>query len=238
VTAEVDGRTLSGHCRGEQRDAPAVVLESGDGANQAQLAGIEELLTPRTLVCAYDRAGIGRSDPPAETPRPVSELMADLDAFATAAKVPEPYVLVGQSAGGNVVLTHAQLHPEKVAGFVAMNPWPPVETFLPAVKEVATEEGYAAEVAFYRGQNDEGISFAKPVLDTRLPPTMPFTIMYDVNCGGDPHCDRVLPAITQSTRALARLGEGGRFVRAEGTGQEIYRDPELVHRTVDEILRG
>ena len=75
VTARVDGRELSGHCRGEKRDAPAVVLESGIGANQGQLAGIEELLTPRTLVCAYDRAGVGRSDPPAKTPRPVSELV-------------------------------------------------------------------------------------------------------------------------------------------------------------------
>ena len=76
----------------------------------------------RTLVCAYDRAGSGRSDPPAKTPRPVSELVGDLDAFATAANVPAPYVLVGELTGGNVVFAYAQTHPEKVAGFVAMNP--------------------------------------------------------------------------------------------------------------------
>ena len=241
VTARVDGRVLNGHCRGEKRDAPAVVLESGMGANQSQLAAIEELLTPRTLVCAYDRAGIGRSDPPAKTPRQVSELVADLDAFATAANVPEPYVLVGHETGGNVVLAHAQSHPEKVAGFVATNPWPPLETFMPALKKVATAEEYAGEEAFLnRGKNDERISFEAPVLDKPLPPDMPYAIMFALNCGENACCDRVRPAVMRSTRALAGIGEGGRFVPAEGSPlHELYAaDPELVLQTVDEILKG
>ncbi len=237
VTAQVDGRTLSGHCRGQKRDAPAVVLESGIGANQGQLAGIEELLTPRTLVCAYDRGGVGRSDPPAKTPRPVSELVADLDAFATAANLTEPFVLVGQSAGGTVAFEYAQTHPEKVAGFVAMNPTPPLETFMPAVKKVQTTDEYAYEKAFNRGENDEKIKFEEPMLTPPLPPSMPYAIMFDEDCDTD-FCDRVIPPLTRSMRALARVGEGGRFVRADGAGHEIYRDAERVRQTVEEILKG
>ena len=61
-----------------------------------------------------------------------------------------------------------------------MNPLPPLETFMPAVKKVATAEEYADEEAFFnRGENDEKISFEEPMLDTPLPPSMPYAIMFD-----------------------------------------------------------
>jgi pimeloyl-ACP methyl ester carboxylesterase len=117
VTATVDGRELSGHCSGTQQEgSPAILLESGMGGDQHQLSDIEARFAERTLVCAYDRAGVGASDPPAKTPRPVSELVADLDAFAAAADARPPYLLAGQSLGGNVVFRYTQAHPEKVAG--------------------------------------------------------------------------------------------------------------------------
>ena len=239
VTARVDGRTVSGHCRGERSNAPAVVLESQIGANQGQLAGLEELLMSRTLVCAYDRAGIGRSDPPGKTPRPMSELVGDLDAFVAAAKIREPHVLVGQFEGGNVAFAYAQTYPENVAGFVAMNPVPPLETVLPALKKVETAKEYAAGEAYHLGQNGEQVSFEEPMLDRPLPPGMPYAILFDDNCGGDTHCERVMPAVTRSTRALARVGDGGRVVPVDGAGDAIYRaDPELVLQTVNEILKG
>jgi len=87
VTAQVSGRTLSGHCRGAEKDAPAVVLDGGMGGGQSQLAALEEDLAQLTVVCGYDRAGFGESDPPAKTPRPLSDIVADLDAFIAAAKL-------------------------------------------------------------------------------------------------------------------------------------------------------
>ena len=108
VTARVEGRELNGHCSGTQREGPAILLDSGMGGGQYQLLDIENRFARRTLVCGYDRAGIGASDPPAKTPRPVSGLVADLDAFAAAADARPPYLLVGQSMGGNVVFMYAQ----------------------------------------------------------------------------------------------------------------------------------
>src|SRR4051794_16090923 len=164
VTADVDGRKLSGHCAGTQPEgSPAIVFESGSGDGQNQLADIEQRFTDRTLVCAYDRAGVGGSDPPAKTPRPVSELVADLDAFLAAADAHPPYLLVGQSMGGNIVLMYAQAHPEKVAGFVSMNPVPPAETWLKAIRKVVSKRDFATERSyFHRGEgadNPEHTSF-------------------------------------------------------------------------------
>ncbi len=239
VTASVEGRELSGHCSGTQQEgSPAILLESGMGGGQHQLTGIEDQFASRTLVCAYDRAGISASDPPAKTPRPVSELVADLDAFAAAADARPPYLLVGQSMGGNVVFMYAQAHPEKVAGFVAMNPVPPEETFIDAAKKVETKAEFAEELSFNRGANDEDTSFHEPMLSDPLPSSMPYAVMFDEDCEGDTDfCDRILPPLIRTTRSLAAVGDGGRFVRAKDAGHNIFDvDPELVQETINEVL--
>ena len=239
MTATVDGRELSGHCSGTQQEgSPAILLDSGMGGGQDQLSDVEQRLAGRTLVCAYDRAGVGASDPPAETPRPVSELVADLDAFAAAADARPPYLLVGQSMGGNVVFMYAQAHPENVAGFVSMNPVPPAETFIDAAKKVETKAEFAEERSFYGGANDEYASFHEPMLSDRLPSSMPYAVMFDEDCDGDTEfCARILPPLTRTTRSLAAVGDGGRFVRAKGAGHNIFDvEPELVQETINDVM--
>jgi len=214
------------------------VLDSGIAAGQHQLSSIEEQFAQRTVVCAYDRAGVGGSDPPAKMPRPVSDLVADLDAFATAASVRAPYLLVGQSAGANIVFMYAQTYPDKVAGFVSMNPVPPAETFIQAVRQVQTKSEFQEELAFNRGENDEGISFNEPTLSDLLPSSMPYAVMFDEDCDGDAEfCRRILPPLTQTTKSLAIVGERGRFVRARDAGHNIFEtNPELVQGTINDVL--
>jgi pimeloyl-ACP methyl ester carboxylesterase len=237
VTASIDGRKLTGHCSGTQQSGlPAILLDSGMTGDQHQLSDIEERFEKQTLVCAYDRAGVGTSDPPSHAPRPVSALVADLDAFVAAAKARPPYLLVGQSMGGNVVFMYAQAHPEKVAGFVSMNPVPPQERFLAAAKRVETRAEFADERSFYRGENEEGISFHEPMLSDPLPASMPYVVMFDEDCYSD-FCERILSSVTRATRSLAAVGDGGRFVRAKGAGHNIFQsEPELVQETINEVL--
>ena len=220
-----------------------ILLESGAGGGQSQLGNIERRFARKTLVCGYDRAGVGNSDPPAHTPRPVSELVADLDAFAAAAHARPPYLLVGQSMGGNVVLMYAQQHPEKVAGFVLMNPVPPAETWINAAKKVMTKREFAAEQAYYRGAgagNPEHTSFLEPTLNRSLSSTMPYAVMYDNTCDPGPGaglCRRVLAPELRTTRLLAAVGDGGRFVRAKGAGHDIFTsDPQVVQNTINDVL--
>jgi pimeloyl-ACP methyl ester carboxylesterase len=241
VTASVDGRELSGHCSGTQQEgSPAILLDSGMGGGQHQLSDIEERFAERTLVCAYDRAGVGASDPPTKTPRPVSKLVADLDAFATAADARPPYLLVGHSMGANVAFMYTQAHPENVAGFVAMNPVPPAETFIAAAKKVETTAEFTEERSFYRGANDEETSFQEPMLSNPLPASMPYAVMFDEDCGGDSDfCRRILPPLIRTTKSLAAVGDDGRFVRVKGAGHDIFSaDPEVVQETINEVMNG
>ena len=56
-----DGRSIYRDCRGE--GSPTVILESGDGADASQWSQVIARIAEVTKVCAYDRGGLGRSDP-------------------------------------------------------------------------------------------------------------------------------------------------------------------------------
>lgn len=53
------------------------------------------------------------------------DVVADLDALLTAAHIDGPYLLVGSSLGGQVMLHYALLHTDQAAGLVILDTdWP------------------------------------------------------------------------------------------------------------------
>jgi pimeloyl-ACP methyl ester carboxylesterase len=248
IKATVSGRALVGQCVGHQTDAPTVLLEVGMGAPRQSLGVVEEHLAQRTQVCSYDRAGKGGSDP-ASKPRPVTEVVSDLHAFlAQAARqgATPPYFLVGQSFGAEVVFLYAQAHPDQVAGFVSINPNPPYKTWLERARTVQTEaEIREFELPFPRGDNDEGIDTRsdESMLTDPLPADLPYAVMFDERCQGLPpplqnkqDCSRMLRLLELTARDLARVGRGGRYVRAPGAGHDIHvTRPDIVLATVDQV---
>jgi pimeloyl-ACP methyl ester carboxylesterase len=189
------------------------------------------------MVCSYDRARYGQSDP-APTPRPITDVVADLHAFLTEGHVPAPYFLIGQSQGGADVVLFSVLHPDEVAGFVAMNPGAPCALYLRTAAKVMSREELQAEVANCKGQNGEGIDLRpqRAVLGASLPSRLPYAIMYAWNCAGDEFCERVRPVENRDEATLAELGNGGRFVDVEGADHEIWiTNMKAVLRTIDDI---
>ena len=71
-------------------------------------------------VCAYDRAGIGYSEP-GPTPRDSRRIAQELHQLLGRAGVAPPYVLVGHSFGGYNVRLFAALHRDEVAGMVLVD---------------------------------------------------------------------------------------------------------------------
>ena len=117
-----DGRSLYRVCRGE--GLPTVILESGDGAGLNQWNQVMTQIAEVTRVCAYDRGGLGRSDPVTGC-RHLSDLTGDLAQLLEAADVPGPYVLVGTSGGGYVTAGLAIERPDEVAGIVLLDVFRP-----------------------------------------------------------------------------------------------------------------
>src|SRR5689334_9741082 len=103
--------------------APTIVIEPGSlmpGTQDAGWRPIRDALTADWSVVLYDRAGLGQSAP-APVPRPLSAFSADLRAVLRGAGAPPPYLLVGGSFGGMLVLNFASLHPREVAGVLLVD---------------------------------------------------------------------------------------------------------------------
>ena len=118
---EVAGRRLYLDCRGTGQ--PTVVLENGLGSGAGGWGFVLPELAERTRVCAYDRAGIGRSD--SAPRRPVSGYVEELRALLAAAGERPPWALVGMSLGGTHVRVFTARHPDEVVGLVFVDAYMP-----------------------------------------------------------------------------------------------------------------
>lgn len=115
----IDGdRRLHIICEGS--GSPAVILEAGGTHFSTQYMRVLPALATRTRVCAYDRAGMGWSDP-SDTPRTARALVDDLDALLVNASISPPYLLVAGSAGGLTAELYAREHPDRVVGIVLLD---------------------------------------------------------------------------------------------------------------------
>ena len=115
---DVGGYKLFYKCSGQ--GGPTVILEAGGGADSTVWSKVMGAVEGTTRVCAYDRAGLGRSDE-ASKPRIAQDMVRDLNALLVNAHIGGPYILVGHSGGGLVVRAFADQYPGEVSGLVLVD---------------------------------------------------------------------------------------------------------------------
>ena len=115
------GQSVYYWCAGE--GSPGVLLEAGtdSGGTDAYPSAFVDPLVAETRVCTYDRPGTGMSDPAPHRRRTLRDLCAVQDQVLAKLPLGTPYVLVGQSGGGNLNIGCAARHSERVAGLVTID---------------------------------------------------------------------------------------------------------------------
>jgi pimeloyl-ACP methyl ester carboxylesterase len=120
---DIGGRKLRLVCAGPAntangRDKPTVWMEAGAFGLAADFAAIQEKLAAKGIrSCAYDRAGMGWSDPGPQ-PRDSTAIVGDLEKLIAASGERGPFILMGHSMAGLHTRLFAARNPEKVAGLV------------------------------------------------------------------------------------------------------------------------
>lgn len=117
------GRALRAVIEGERRDLPLVVCEAGAFGSAADWAAVQAALSPRMRVLAYDRAGLGYSEPGPE-PRDSQAIAGDLKALLDALGEAPPYILLGHSMAAVHVQVFARRWPDAVAGVALLDAIP------------------------------------------------------------------------------------------------------------------
>ena len=115
---DVDGHRMHIFCEG--RGSPTVIIEQGIGAQSLGWAPLNARMSSLTTVCAYDRAGMGYSEP-LDHPTPATEVAARLHALLGRAGINDDIVLLGWSAGGMYAREYYRQFPERVKGMVLVD---------------------------------------------------------------------------------------------------------------------
>ena len=115
----VNGRDLYVNCQGPT-SKPFILLENGLGVVTENWFWVQDDLSSRYRVCAYDRAGTGNSaaiQGPVDAVVSADELVLLLEKLG----VTKPVMVVAHSYGALMARVFAQRHPARVAGLILVD---------------------------------------------------------------------------------------------------------------------
>ncbi|HKO49192.1 MAG TPA: alpha/beta fold hydrolase [Polyangiaceae bacterium] len=247
IDARLPVRGLSLHivCRGEGR--PPVVLDSGLGNDSAIWSSVLPDIARSSQVCAYDRAGMGASSRPAPRPHSNRLMAEELHELLRAAKIPEPYVLVGHSIGGANIRYLAAKSPRAVAGMVMVDS---VSEHQPARFWALLPEATLSEFKQGLARMPEGIDFdtfrdGLEQLATVSPSlgNLPLVVLargksLPPPSGIRPEGEKQLEQSWRSMQDdLARLSGNSAYLVVENAGHHIQLDrPDVLVAAINELL--
>jgi pimeloyl-ACP methyl ester carboxylesterase len=103
---------------------PTLLFEAGAFGTAADWAVVQGAVADRYSTCAYDRAGLGYSDP-GPAPRNSRAIVRDLESLLKCAGIAPPYVLVAHSMAPVHAFLFALTHPDWIKGLVLVDATPP-----------------------------------------------------------------------------------------------------------------
>ncbi len=118
---DIGGRRLRVVRAGERSDKPVVVFECGAFGCAADWSVVQTRLAERGVYSlAYDRAGLGYSDP-GPAPRDGKAIAADLEALLAHLGETGPLIMVGHSMGGLLLRVFVGRNRDRVQGVVLVD---------------------------------------------------------------------------------------------------------------------
>ena len=261
---DIGGRSLHLECWGERvTGEPTVLLLTGQGPTTSSWELMaSEFAADGHHLCAYDRAGVGGSDPAPEASRTTEDQVTDLVALLDAADLQEPVVLVAHSLGSHPAVGLVAHAPERVAGVVLVDPLPPrvsaaQRAALPPEKpdetpEVAEERRFLTEDLFDPAHNPEHLLLAASDDEVAALLAEPGPIFGDLPTvvlrGPGPPPLPGLPdnyhaateaAFDDGFREFAAESTRGTLIEVEDTGHNIQDDqPEVVMDAIRDVMAG
>lgn len=233
---DVGGYKLSIRCLGD--GTPAVVLDSGAGDTSATWDWVVPEVKRFTKVCAYDRAGLGKSDA-GPAPRSSETIVRELHDLLLRAGVPPPYVLVGHSFGGLNMRLYAARHRDDVVGLVLVDATP-VEfpereaSLLSAAEREKLRTAAANAPQALRDELDAAAASAAAVRDAGPPPDVPVFVLSATH-RNDP--ERFREAWSEMQRAMvAAFPRATQILAATSDHYIPFDQPDLVVDSIREVV--
>lgn len=260
VLVDIGGHSLHLRCVGPIGKQPIIILEAGGGGFSTVWSRVQDLLAERLRTCAYDRAGLGWSEP-GPAPRTMRQEVFELHNLLQGAKIPAPYVLVGHSIGGLLVRLYTEQYGNDVIGLVLVDPTHESNVLFNLrvnrwvrIRELAT--GRAVPKPRQEGTVSKGynpgrrLPRRRDAADVLIPTGQPQSlgnrplIVLAAAKPGDPPPGTTQEFANQLGREkdeqkadLARLSANSKLVRDPSSGHHIYADnPQLVAGAIEDVV--
>ena len=262
ILVAIGGHKMHLHCTGPTNAALTVVFESGGGGTSKDWSRVRELLPSNVRICAYDRAGSGLSEA-GPAPRTMHQEVFELHALLEAAKIPGPFVLVGQSIGGLLVRLYTEQYGSNVVGVVLIDPthesgvlgsvryggWVRLREKATAGRVVPEPRRDGNASSEYKPEDDYmAEEFQQIYLSRKANPeplgNRPLIVLGAGKRSKPPGTSDALweelrKERDEQVQDLAHLSRNSKFILAPSSGHAIHNDdPELVARAMKEVLEA
>ena len=241
---------------------PAIILDTGIGETFESWESIIQTLSVETRVCAYHRAGYGKSEI-GPMPRDSQREADELHQLLISSKEDGSIVLVGHSLGALNMQVYADSYPENVKGLVLIDPpplaWMQGEGF-PELRELFLKEMFAlrqaadtasasndpekqASAGFLRSLASENEALFGQTA-ARVSKIQSFGNIPVIVIGAtqpEPGFGEFANAYRQfwneESKALTEKSSNGEFILAEESGHHIHLDsPDVVINAIIEMI--
>ncbi|HJQ96776.1 MAG TPA: alpha/beta hydrolase [Candidatus Polarisedimenticolaceae bacterium] len=233
---DVGGFKLNLRCAGA--GSPTVVLDAGAGDTSATWDWVVPEVKKFARVCAYDRAGLGKSAA-GPKPRSAARISEELHNLLRRAGVLPPYVLAGHSAGGLNMRVYTAKYPEEVVGLVLVDAtqedFPQMEASIltPAERE-KTRTAIANAPEAVRDEIEAIPQSVQELKRAGSPPAVPTAI---ITAFHETESDKFRKAWIELQDRLASTYPAAKRVLADKSGHYVpFDQPELVVDTIREIV--
>lgn len=178
-----------------------------------------------TTVCTYNRLGTGSgSGAPPDRARTLDDLVSVLDGVLEALELDPPYVMSGQSGGGNIAIAYAVAHPDRVAALA------PIEAYHDDPAEMMA---WQAEEGFTWEDNPEHMDWVQASVEQDAYP-MPigeFPVLLISATGAD-------PGGVENQAYWLGLSPDSRQVVIEGSHELQFTAPEEGAAEIVDLVAG
>jgi pimeloyl-ACP methyl ester carboxylesterase len=169
-----------------------------------------------------------------------SDSVADLHSLLTAARVPGPYLLVGDEFGGLVSTMYAGTYPDDVAGLVLIGPLHPwqaeVESLIPSAYRTGLRDEHASnreQVAYYQSLDQE-LALLPKVGDINVV----VLVGDNIAIPAEWPADLITPKIYEDYQRFADAFSQGKMIRLHSTAYIVQTVPDQVITELRKVLTG
>jgi pimeloyl-ACP methyl ester carboxylesterase len=239
ISVDAGGHSL--HMLVEGQGSPTVILESGIGQGADAWSKVLPEVARLTRTVAYDRAGLGESEP-GPKPRTAQQIAVELRTALKNAYVSPPYVLVGHSGSGFNIRVFASMYPREVVGMLFIDPIQEgLDDWLKSNRPEAWKEMQEQIARSAEGVRDEAAASEasmKQVQAARRLKGVP-VILLTGGRTGDFRTPELLQAWQSLHKEWLKQVPSGKHILAEKSGHDIHQEePELVINAIKEIVES